>query len=517
MILGLTVVIMTHRDYGISWDEQVFAEYGELTLRYFESGFEDRRCNQLENNRYYGALFEGFCAFIYESIGHSKYEIRHLLSALTALVTLLGVFVIGRLLGGPTTGVLAALLLALLPRFYGHAFINSKDIPFACAFTWSIFAIARILAHRRLTWGSVVLAGITIGLATSVRPGGGLLLFFFGLAGACYFVAAESLAGRLELGSAPPLKVCVKVVAIMAIAWTVMVLFWPWAHENPFLNPIKAYDYATRFPYRYPIRFEGLDYKSHVLPSYYMAKSFAITTPLPFLAMLAVGLVVSVKRWIDRPASQHGHTLVLVLLWVGFPLAYLLVKQTNVYDGIRHFMFLVPGFSVLAAAGGMALIRLARAGRIRVAVSIVVVALSCTPIFSLIKLHPYQYTYFNELVGGLDGAQGNYETEYWVTSFKEAMKWVRADSRRYSPRRPSVVIAAGLRSTAIDCVRYYAGKRIRFRMKYKSSKGRLPRGVDYYIGTSRFGLHKNYAGSPIVHEVRRGKALFVVVRRRRRW
>ena len=41
-------------------------------------------------------------------------------------------------------------------------------------------------------------------------------------------------------------------------------------------------------------------------------------------------------------------------------------------------------------------------------------------IYSLIRLHPYQYIYFNRLVGGVQGAAGKYELDYWATSYREA-------------------------------------------------------------------------------------------------
>ena len=40
-------------------------------------------------------------------------------------------------------------------------------------------------------------------------------------------------------------------------------------------------------------------------------------------------------------------------------------------------------------------------------------------------LHPYQSIYFNRLfAGGLQGASGRFETDYWGTSYREAVEWV---------------------------------------------------------------------------------------------
>ena len=36
--------------------------------------------------------------------------------------------------------------------------------------------------------------------------------------------------------------------------------------------------------------------------------------------------------------------------------------------------------------------------------------------------HPYEYIYYNQLVGGLNGAYGNYETDYYYVSSDRGFK-----------------------------------------------------------------------------------------------
>jgi hypothetical protein len=42
------------------------------------------------------------------------------------------------------------------------------------------------------------------------------------------------------------------------------------------------------------------------------------------------------------------------------------------------------------------------------------------PVIEMVRLHPYQYTYFNHVAGGVSGARGRYMLDYWGLSFKEA-------------------------------------------------------------------------------------------------
>jgi hypothetical protein len=41
-----------------------------------------------------------------------------------------------------------------------------------------------------------------------------------------------------------------------------------------------------------------------------------------------------------------------------------------------------------------------------------------------VALHPYQYVYYNSLVGGVREAINNYEMDYWITSYREAAGYV---------------------------------------------------------------------------------------------
>ena len=41
---------------------------------------------------------------------------------------------------------------------------------------------------------------------------------------------------------------------------------------------------------------------------------------------------------------------------------------------------------------------------------------------ALVQLHPYEYLFYNSLVGGLKGASGRYVTDYWVNIMPAAVK-----------------------------------------------------------------------------------------------
>ena len=80
---------------------------------------------------------------------------------------------------------------------------------------------------------------------------------------------------------------------------------------------------------------------------------------------------------------------------------------------------------------------------------------------TLARLHPYEYLFYNSLVGGLKGASRNYETDYWVNIMPEAVK----DLERY-------IEATNIRATAMTPPRYsvgVCGEKVAFENEAKSS------------------------------------------------
>src|SRR5271169_658234 len=102
------------------------------------------------------------------------FETRRLVGGAFGLVGLFVTWRVGRRLGGPLAGLIALLLLAACPLYYGHMFMNAKDAPFAVAMVMALLGIVRALdEYPRATPATVALCGIGIGLAIGSRVMGG--------------------------------------------------------------------------------------------------------------------------------------------------------------------------------------------------------------------------------------------------------------------------------------------------------------------------------------------------------
>jgi hypothetical protein len=207
--------------------------------------------------------------------------------------------------------------------------------------------------------------------------------------------------------------------------------------------------------------------------------------------------------------------MVLLAIWLLMPLVLFAMMRPNAYDGMRHFLFIVPAVAVWAAIGAAWLWRTFDRPLARGCLAAALAGVLAAQVHSLVRLHPYQYAYFNCLVGGPGGAAGRYETDYWLTSYKEAIEWIEAQPRWPDGEPVRVLVAANENSRW--CAAYFASDRLVIETTLTAGQpGDLPPGIDYYIGTSRAGMDQNFPEAEVVHQVGREGAVFTTIKCRRR-
>jgi hypothetical protein len=507
VLVAVAAVAVLADDYAITWDEPAHAIYANLVRDYFRSGGIDRRCDEFLNLRYYGPLADLVPALLAPGESLAAYRMRHVVCGAFTVATLVATWAVARLGGARLVPAFAVLALATLPRFVGHAFDNLKDVPFAGALTAFVAAMLAMGSTRDFRLRRWVVCGLADGVVLAVRPGGLPLVLALTLA---FCALSDLLLGRhvARRGSLAP-----GFVAMLAVAWALMVMPWPFAHENPVWNPIVAMAVARAFPYSPTVLFDGAFVPSTDLPRRYFPTLLVLSTPPAHLALFAVGLARIAWIQLREPGTPRAFLHAAVAVWFVLPLAILVVTHPNVYDGIRHVLFLLPALATIAAIGGAALVELAPRP-LRAGVAAGVAALLLTALPALVRLHPYQTTYYNALAGGLAGAERRFETDYWVSSYREAFDWVNARAREH-PGHTVRVLAAGSGYLTPILALYRAENVEAEVVKDVPAARGLPDGVDYAIVTSRFGWSDAmFPDAPIVHAIGRDGAVFTVIRGR---
>lgn len=405
------VALFTFKDYGVSWDEEIQNLYGQAVVNYYASGLADHGYNQIFNLYLYGGMFDGLAALINDFTPFDVYYTRHLLNAIFGLLGIFGTWRLGRLIGGYGVGLVAMALLALTPMYYGHMFNNPKDIPFAAGIVWTIYYMVRTLSvpPQKVSARLIVTLGVIMGLTLGERVGGVMLLGFWSVI--VLIVNRKSLADVFKL-----------ITPIILIAYIIMLVCWPWAQENPILNPLSALLEFSNFPQDVEVLLDGTTYRSTELPWTYLPIYFGVQLPLLVIVLTLAGVSWMPFMWKDfshKNGRQAG--LILILLMTFFPTIYAIMRKPALYDAVRHFIFVLPLISVISAVAAKQIMEWVRPLKFGPPIlAFLLILLTGYHVNTMIKLHPYEYIYMNSLQGGVAGAYGHYELDYWGSSFKEA-------------------------------------------------------------------------------------------------
>ena len=414
---------LTFRDYGLGWDDYTHAEYGDLLLSLYGSGFRDARALSFVNLYMYGGGFDMLAALLAKVLPFDLFETRRLAGAMVGLIGLFVVWRIGRRIGGSKVGLFALVLLCISPLYYGHMYMNPKDAPFAVAMALLLLGLGRAFEeYPRPTPATVAIFAIGLGLSVGTRV--------IGEISALYVIAALILVYGAEMRAMGPRAAAIRMGSFLAViapglvlAYCVMGLAWPWSVVAP-LNPLRASEYFSHF-FEKPWKemFDGVAILVPDMPRTYVPTLFALKEP-EIVLLLGVGgaagaLVVAMRREVT---VQRRAELFLLAVAAVLPIALTVIMRPAMYNGIRHFVFIMPAVAVLGGLAGVwVLERLARHGRAALAGgAIAATAGLVSPIVEMVRLHPYQYTHFNHLAGGVQAADEHYMLDYWGLAFKQA-------------------------------------------------------------------------------------------------
>ena len=417
------IAALTFRDYGLGWDDYTHSQYGALLLDLYGSGFRDRDALSFVNLYAYGGGFDIVSALLAKISPFGLFETRRLVGAAVGVVGLAVTWRLARRFGGPAAGLIALVLLATCPLYYGHMYMNAKDAPFATAMAILMLGLARAFdEYPKPSAATRVLAGIGLGLAIGSRIIGGLAAVSAAAAFLLVMVVEMRHAGRRAALARAGTFVAALVPALI-LAYAVMALIWPWSVVAP-LNPLRALIYFSSF-FEKPWRelFQGSLILVPDMPRRYVAQLFALKLPEIMLALGLCGIVGAFAAMRERtvPAQRRAVLLMLVVA-ATFPIALTVVTRPAMYNGIRHFVFVAPAIAVLGGLAGAWLVARIAAWKPSAApIAAAVIAIGCIqPVIEMAKLHPYEYTYFNMIEGGVQAADSRYMLDYWGLSFKQA-------------------------------------------------------------------------------------------------
>jgi len=407
------------------------------------------------------------------------YEMRHFLNAIFGFILILFTGFLAKEVGRSwRMAFFAVLFMALSPRIFGHSMNNPKDIPFAASYAFTLLYLIRFLKNLpRPGVKTLVCLALGIAWAINVRVGGLLLIAYLGLIPIIRLVIKKD--GKRVFTSVPQfVKLGLKLLIVIAFGFYGGLQFWPYGLEAPFTNPLKALSEMSNFSTAIRMLFEANHLWSDELPWYYIIKWFLIASPIFLLGGLVLFLGNLVMSWkkID----------VLSLLFVAFaaifPISYSIFKGASLYDGMRHFLFVYPVLVVLAAFGWHHLLKMQDSPALKWGYRGLLAVLVAMPAFWMVKNHPHQYVYFNELSGGTENAYTRYEMDYWMNSVKGLSEWIVANDADVKAGKEIRVVTNCYMPT-----NYYFKKLApNVKVSYARYNDRYKHNADYHLFIPRF-------------------------------
>lgn len=433
------VALFTFQDYGLGWDDYAHSHYGELLYSYYASGFQDKRAFTFSNLYYYGGGFDLAASILDRFTTTDLFDSRRLMGAIVGLIGLVIVWRLARRIAGPIAGVSALILLAITPLYWGHMFINAKDTPFAVAMIFLLYTLVRAFdEYPRPKPFSIALFGIALGLLIGTRVIGAIAVVFAGVALLVYLLA-DSRALGFKSGGKRAATFAGLLAISLPLAYVVMAIVWPYAIQSP-LNPLKAVAYYSNF-WEKPWKelYDGMLIMIPQMPRSYLPKLCVLKIP-EIVGALAIGgmagSLVMIFRGLGTPAKRASLALLVAAAIV--PILLAVMTRPVLYNGIRHFLFIVPPMAVLGGVASAYLFEkfneyrrpaaLAATAAFAFVVGVTVV--------DMIRIHPYQYALFNHVAGGVRGASDRYMIDYWGLGLKEASETLLEKIREHKLVKP---------------------------------------------------------------------------------
>src|SRR5260370_8619779 len=183
------------------------------------------------------AIFDALVAPAQQVLGHHWYT-RAVMTGLAGVAGISAVALCVYEISGTWGALLAALGLWLYPRYFGAMWNNPKDVPFAAAMTWILWAAILLVKHwnsRRFLW-YCALVGFCIGFAASIRVTAviwyGILAVFLG----SWWVINGARCRREKQIRSLLIKQVRAAMAVGLVSLLTMIAFWPSIFISPFAH-----------------------------------------------------------------------------------------------------------------------------------------------------------------------------------------------------------------------------------------------------------------------------------------
>jgi hypothetical protein len=275
------------------------------------------------------------------------------------------------------------------------------------------FRLKRFVRYL-LDW-RILAAGFVWGWAISTR----FVAIFAGLMVGLYLLL------RISKRVVAPLLVYLLTATVIAF------LSFPQLWHDGFSKLIQGLTMFSSFHWNSQVLYQGQLYLAADLPRSYLPFFIGSQFTEPALILAVLGLGVLLYRAVGK--RENRPLVSITTAWFALPFFYILATHPNLYNNGRQFLFITPPLFILAGIGIDAAVHAVKS---RFLVGLLGVVVFFPGILAIVQLHPYQYIYYNQFVGGVGEAFRQYEIDYWNASSTEAIRYLN----QVAPQNATVVV-----------------------------------------------------------------------------
>ncbi len=479
---------------GVSWDEpdNIFA--GGVYWNFFLKGRDPR---VLTNGRFDTSFFSGTIYPLDTNLNRYPPIPAYLGTAITALSQRFGlalnaptiiwafhlataiffglfvatVFQFGKLFGlSYPMSLFAALVAFLYPTTFGYGFSNIKDTAQAAMFIASLYYLVRGRYTRSIK--DLVIGGILwgVGLATKFN------VIYVPLIWGIWLLMEKKFSA-------------IRFMGMIALGLAIWFFVWPYLWFDPIRRGIEVVGYFTSVGERYAFFWNGELFRAGIGRSlwWYPWAYLFVSTPILLVVLGVIGAI--------RAIREKGGRRILPV-WFIVPTLRAILPQAGLYDGLRHFVEIIPAVALFSAIGLETILRFwPKTGRVLAFVTLgYLLGING-------MLFPYSSGYYNEFV---KSPNSNFDRDIEGLSIKEAMDWLHARYKNFRVWAPIAGHLAWYWTQLGDAYVYSAPEADFIILVNKSSHMR------------RAELEANIGQTfELIHTVRRGTAQFAWIYKRR--
>lgn len=422
LILAFGLRFLTLNQIGRTWDEPEYIEQGHKMIELLKQGDF--------GNSYFYTTYDHppLVKYLYGITAHFDaesvlktgpvfkydYTFSRILSVTMFSIGILFTILIGWKLFSPTVGIIAGIILSMLPFSLGLSQLVTAESLKILTYPLAIYSYIPLFKNRIKTV-SIVFAGVATGLALQAKQTNFILIILLGIIFLMQYKRLDKISRKNFLRE--KLKIF---LAVCLIGILVFIALWPqfifhikdvW-EINQKLWSVQFSSKIWQITLAPPEIFFG---KLRLVPVFYYVVYFFISIPVLILVLFFLGLKNIVK-------NKNIYSLTIIL-W------FLLPFSLSIYSwrqhGLRYIIEIYPAIALIAALGFDTFIqRFTRSQFNKLLYFTPVIAYL---LISLWYVKPYYLDYFNELVGGTGTVYKHnlFQTGWWGQGEKEAGLYLR--------------------------------------------------------------------------------------------